>query len=173
MLNKTVDLDLIEEQWEAMLRVVFSLKQRTAPAHLIVERLTNSYPTDRLSKAFTHYGRLIKTRYILRYITDPELRRTIQIQLNKGEYRHKLPRWMFFANQGEFTTGDYEEIMNKASCLSLVSNAILYWNTQHIGDIIDSLRSQGEVIDDETLSHISLLPFKHVMPNGTYFIEDD
>jgi hypothetical protein len=22
------------------------------------------------------------------------------------------------------------------------------------------------------LSHISLLPFKHVVPNGTYFIED-
>lgn len=126
LLNKTVSIDLVEEQWESMLRIALSLKQRTAPAHVIVERLTNSYPSDRLSRAFTHYGRIIKTRYILRYLTDPDLRRTVQIQLNKGEYRHKLPRWMFFANQGEFTTGDYEEIMNKASCLSLVSNAILY-----------------------------------------------
>lgn len=39
-------------------------------------------------------------------------------------------------------------------------------------DIVESLRQQGEVIDDETLSHISLLPFRHVVPNGTYFIED-
>jgi len=62
--------------------------------------------------------------------------------------------------------------MNKASCLSLVSNAVLYWNTIKINDIVEELRRQGEEIDNETLSHISLLPFKHVVPNGTYFIED-
>ena len=138
----------------------------------LVQRLTNSFPSDRLSKAFTNLGRIIKTEYILRYLIDSELRRTVQIQLNKGEYRHKLPRWVFFANQGEFCTGDYEEIMNKASCLSLVSNAILYWNTIKINDIVGSLCDQGEKIDDEILSHISLLPFKHVLPHVTYFIED-
>jgi len=79
----------------------------------------------------------------------------------------------FFADQGEFSTGDYEEIMNKASCLSLVSNAVLYWNTIKINNIVEGLRNQGEGVDDETLSHISLLPYKHVLPNGTYFIEED
>src|SRR5437764_1305899 len=86
--------------------------------------------------------------------------------------RHKLPRRIFFADQGEFTTGDYEEIMNKASCLSLVSNAILYWNTLKITEIVDDLRAQGEDIAKETLAHISLLPFRHVVPNGMYFIEE-
>lgn len=155
-----------------MIRVALSLKRRTVPAHIVVQRLLNSFPADRLAKAFTNLGRIIKTQYILRYLTDPRLRRTVQRQLNKGEYRHKLPRWVFFANQGEFTTGDYEEIMNKATSLSLVSNAILYWNTIKINGIVESLRRQGEVIEDETLSHISLLPFKHVLPNGTYFIDD-
>ena len=51
-------------------------------------------------------------------------------------------------------------------------NAILYWNTLKINDIVEELKKQGEEIDDETLSHISLLPYKHVLPNGTYFIED-
>ena len=27
-------------------------------------------------------------------------------------------------------------------------------------------------VDDEELAHVSLLPFRHVMPNGTYFSED-
>jgi TnpA family transposase len=172
LLTKTADLDIVEEQWEAMLRVALSLKQRTAPAHVIVQRLTNSFPSDRLSNAFTNLGRIIKTEYILRYLTNPELRRTVQLQLNKGEYRHKLPRRIFFADQGQFTTGDYEEIMNKASCLSLVSNAILYWNTLKITDIVDNLKQHGAEIGNDTLAHISLLPFKHVVPNGTYFIEE-
>ena len=96
----------------------------------------------------------------------------MQLQLNKGEYRHKLARRVFFASQGEFTTGDYEEIMNKASCLSLVSNTILYRNTIKINTIIESLKQQGNVIGNDTLSHISLLPYKHVLPNGTYFIDE-
>lgn len=85
----------------------------------------------------------------------------------------RIPRWIFFAEQGEFTTGDYEEIMNKASCLSLVSNAILFWNTIKIDGILEKLKSQGEKIENETLSHVSLLPFKHVLPNGTYFIDEE
>ena len=66
----------------------------------------------------------------------------------------------------------YQRIVNKASCLSLVSNAILYWNTIKIAETMGRLRAQGEDISDETLSHVSLLPFRHVLPNGTYFIEN-
>jgi len=173
LLTKTVDLNIIIEQWEAMLRVVISIKKRTIAANIIVQRLTSSGPADRLTRAFINFGRIIKTQYILRYLTDCDLRKMVQAQLNKGEYRHKLPRWIFFANQGEFTTGDYEEIMNKASCLSLVSNAILMWNTIKIDKIVQKLEDQGEAVSKETLSHISLLPYKHVLPNGTYFIESD
>ncbi len=60
--------------------------------------------------------------------------------------------------------------MNKASCLSLVSNAILFWNTKRITQIIDQLRTQDEYISDETLSRVSLLPFQHAIPNAAYFI---
>ena len=137
------------------------------------QRLTTGSLHDRLSKAVRQLGRLVKTNYILRYCTDLELHRAVQRQLNKGEHRQGLSRWIHFADQGDFKTGDYIEIMNKARCLSLVSNAILYWNTVKIGETVDRLRARGDAIDDEKLSHISLLPFKHVMANGTYFIETD
>jgi TnpA family transposase len=43
---------------------------------------------------------------------------------NRCGHRYDLThRCLFFANRGEFCTGDLDEIMNKASCLSLVSNA--------------------------------------------------
>jgi TnpA family transposase len=154
-----------------MVKVSASLKNRLAPAHEIIRRIGKGTPSDRLSKAFTQLGRLVKTDYILRYLTTPALRQKVQRQLNKGEHRHGLSRWLFFANQGKFQTGDYEEIMNKASCLSLVSNVVLYWNTVRISEIIQQLEVCGKKIEKEWLFHISLLLFKHVIPMGTYFVE--
>ncbi|ABW31630.1 Tn3 family transposase [Acaryochloris marina] len=40
---------------------------------MIVQRLTNSFPADRLSKAFTNLGRILKTQHNLRYLTDANL----------------------------------------------------------------------------------------------------
>ncbi len=79
-----------------------------------------------------------------------------------------MARGLFFANRGEFRSGDYEEIMNKASCLSLLSNAVLVWNTMAIMKIITELRAAGETIMDEDLTRISPLMYQHVIPNGTY-----
>lgn len=36
--------------------------------------------------------------------------------------------------------------MNKASCLSLLSNAVLVWNTVRIAEIVSRLRASGEEI---------------------------
>lgn len=171
LLTKTVSLYLIEEQLDQLVRLVASMKNKLCPAHEIIRRLSKGSPSDQISKAFTHLGRILKTKYILQYITDPQLRDRVYWQLNKGEHRHGLARWIFFANQGKFRVGDYEEIMNKASCLSLASNAVLYWNTVKISEIVDQLRKNGESISNETLSHISLLPYKHVIPMGTYFTD--
>ena len=92
----------------------------------------------------------------------------MQLQLNRGEGRHQLARRLFFAHQGALQTGDYEEIMHKATCLSLLSNAVLVWNTVHMTRIIQQLRATGETILDEALSRIAPLAFAHVIPNGTY-----
>jgi hypothetical protein len=84
-----------------------------------------------------------------------------------------VARCLFFANRGEFRTGDLEEIMNKASCLSLLSNAVLVWNTIQFGQIVVRLRAAGEEVLDADLAHISPLAFGHIIPNGTYWVDRD
>jgi|TARA_Y100000815_G_scaffold62600_1_gene51100 TnpA family transposase len=125
-----------------MVRVVASLRNRTAPANVVVQRLVASRPSDRLAKAFREFGRLTKTIYILRYLHEPELRQRIQLQLNRGEARHSLA--------------------------SLLSNAVLVWNTKNLADIVDRIRASGEDVSDAELAQISPLACKHIIPNGTY-----
>lgn len=169
VMSGTIDIDLIREQWDQLVRVASSIRNRTLPAHIVLKRLASSGPSDRLAKAITALGQTVKSIYLLRYIQDVELRARMQLQLNRGEGRHQLARRLFFANQGAFQTEDYEEIMNKTSCLSLLSNAVLVWKTVHMTRIIEQLRASGETITDEELARVSPMAFAHGIPNGTYF----
>jgi TnpA family transposase len=168
LFHGTAEVPLIREQWDQLVRVAASLRHRSAPAHVVLQRLTNASPSDRVAKALTALGRIIKTIFILRYIHEEPLRRRIQLQLNRGEARHEVARWLFFANRGEFRTGDYEEIMNKASCLSLLSNAVVVWNTVAMEKIVAQLRATGQDVQDAHLARVSPLLHQHIIPNGTY-----
>jgi hypothetical protein len=56
-------------------------------------------------------------------------------------------------------------------CLSLLSNAVLLWNTVRMGEIVARLRAAGESVPDEDLARISPLAHAHVIPNGTYVFD--
>jgi TnpA family transposase len=171
VITGTIDTELIREQWDQLVRVVASLRNRTAPAHVVLRRLASSAPSDRLAKALTALGRALRSLYLFRYIQEEGLRARMQLQLNRGEGRHQVARRLFFANQGAFQTGDYEEIMNKATCLSLLSNAAVVWNTVQMSRIIEQLRARGETITNTDLARISPMAFSHIIPNGTYFTQ--
>jgi TnpA family transposase len=169
LLRGRINIDLILEQWDELVRLAASLKDRLTPAQVVMQRLADASAANRLAGALTQLGRLMKTIHILRYIQDQPLRDAIQLQLNRGEFRHILAKSLFFANWGRFRSGDYEEVMNKASSLSLLSNAVLVWNTVHIAGIVDQLRAAGQEVKDADLARVSPLTHAHVVANGSYF----
>jgi TnpA family transposase len=90
LLRGRINVELILEQWDQLVRLVASLKDRLTPAHVVMQRLANANASDRLAGALTQLGRLMKTLHILRYIHEAPLRDAIQLQLNRGEFRHIL-----------------------------------------------------------------------------------
>jgi TnpA family transposase len=68
---------------------------------------------------------MIKTIFILRYLMNQPYRRKINSQLNKGERLHDLRRFLFFAHQGAIRQRQEEELTNQASCLNLITNAVV------------------------------------------------
>lgn len=115
----------------------------------------------------------MKTNYILRCLEDPEYGRRIGGQLNEGESLHALRRFLFFANEGEIRRGQEEGQANQASCLNLVTNAVIVWNTVSIQAVLDQLRSEGYAIDDADAGHLSPARYEHINPYGRYRFDVD
>ncbi len=168
LFKETLNLEIIKEQWDQFARIAASLKNRIVPANVVIQRLSSSSPSDRLSKGLMELGRFLKTIYIMNYIQDFNLRKDVHRQLNRGEHRHNLADFIFFAHRGQFMSGKIDDIINKASSLSLISNAILVWNTTQIERIVRKLRADGHVIENSHLAHISPLMFEHIIVNGVY-----
>jgi hypothetical protein len=88
--------------------------------------------------------------------------------LNKGEALHALRRFLFFAHRGQVRRGQPEDQANQASCLNLVTNAVIAWNTVSMGAVIDRLKSKGDRIVAEDLVHLSPARYDHINPYGRY-----
>ena len=106
------------------------------------------------AKALLHLGQLVRTIYLLRYFNDPVIRQQVRTQLNRGEARQDLAQRLFFADQGMFRSGDYYQMMNRASCLSLLSNAVLVYNTWRIGHVLERANTPGQAFSSEAIAHI-------------------
>jgi hypothetical protein len=73
-----------------------------------------------------------RTLFMLEWMQDPELRKRVQVGLNKGEARNALARAVFFNRQGELRDRTFENQRYRASGLNLVVLAIILWNTMYL-----------------------------------------
>ena len=104
-----------------------------------------AYPQQNaLAQALQEYGRLVRTLHVLRWYANNEDRRRVMRQLNKGEALHDLRAYLMIANKGQLRRKRGEELVNQASCLNLVTNAVIVWNTVYMAEAVPS--SNGRVI---------------------------
>jgi TnpA family transposase len=171
LLKGTINREVILRHWDDLLRVAGSLKLGWVTASLFVTKLQAHPRQNALARALQEYGRLAKTLFILRYLQSEDYRRRIQTQLNKGESLHALRQFLFFAHEGLVRQRQPEDQTNQASCLTLVTNAVVTWNTLYMMEDCSALRARGELIAEDDLVHLSPALFAHINPYGKYRFE--
>ena len=96
-------------------------------------RKLGSYPRQNgLAVALRELGRIERTLFTLDWMQNVELRRRVQIGLNKGEAKNALARAVFFNRLGELRDRSFENQRYRASGLNLVVAAIVLWNTVYL-----------------------------------------
>ncbi len=124
-----INIALIVQHWEDLLRLAGSLKLGTVQAAGLIRTLQTKDRPTKLARALEELGRLIKTLYLLRFIDDEAYRRRILVQLNRGEGRHQLARIVFHGKRGELRQRYREGQEDQLGALGLVVNVPVLWNT--------------------------------------------
>ena len=139
---------------------------------MVIAKLQALVRHNPLQQAIQELGRLAKTRHILSYVDDVDLRRRILVGLNKQEWLHALARAIFFGRQGRFSDRSYEAQLSRASALSLVLNAIIVWNTEYLAAAATDLAMQGRPVPDAVWPHLTPLHWEHLNLVGRYSFEE-
>ena len=143
----------------------------TTTASLMLRKLA-SYPRQNgLALALRELGRIERTLFTLAWLQDVELRRRVQVGLNKGEAKNALARAVFFNRLGELRDRSFENQRYRASGLNLVVGAIVLWNTVYLDRAINAMRDGGQKVDEDLLPHVSPLGWEHINLTGDYVWE--
>ena len=110
---------------------------------MILGKLVNYPRQNGLAKALREMGRIERTLFTRRWLQDPDLRRRVTAGLNKDEARNALASAVFVNRLGESRDRSYEDQMNRAGGLALLTAAIALWNAAHLPVAVEELRSRA------------------------------
>ncbi|GAB3742010.1 Tn3-like element ISSod9 family transposase [Spirosoma lituiforme] len=169
-----IDYEHIVSQWDEILRLVATIKLGYAKASLLFKRL-NSYDRQHpLYRALRDLGRLFKTEYILGYINDPQLRKTVEGILTRVEHANRFAKAVNLGNNGEFSWATYQEQLIAEGCKRLIMNAINYWNLLYLSEQLKRCTTSAErKVLLEVILQTNTHTWHHINLQGEYDFSDD
>jgi len=168
LIGDAVDMAAIIGQWSELVRLKASIEMGGTVPSVILRKLAAAGPGNALSHALRAVGRIERTLFTLQWLSDPDLRQRSHAGLNKGEASNSLRRAVFFHRQGEIRDRTFENQSFRASGLSLITAAIVHWNTVYLERAVQHLRAQGVSIPDDLLPHVAPLGWEHIALTGDY-----
>jgi TnpA family transposase len=169
-----IDIQLIEENWDDILRLITTIKLKETTSSEIFRRLNSYSKQHGLYRSLKAFGKIIKSIFILRYIDDVELRQAIESQLNKIEQAHQFSRAVSVGNPREFIPSEKQEQEIAEGCKRLIKNSITCWNylylSQKIKETIDP-ENRDKLI--RAISNGSVVTWQHINLLGEYDFSEE
>jgi TnpA family transposase len=153
-----------------MLRTAVSIKTGKLLPSTILRRLGSYNRRNRLNQAFHELGRVVRTEFLLNWISDMDLRRVTLGAMNKSEQFNRFSKWIAFGGQ-VLEENDRDEQRKLVKYNHLVANCLIFHNVCGLTQRLHEMRKEGVPIDAETLSRLSPYITQHVNRYGEYRID--
>jgi len=171
LFGDTIDWDLIETHWLDLFRVMLSIQDGKISSAMILRKLGNYSRKNRLYQAFRELGRIVRTVFLLNYISSLEIRQQITENTNKVESYNGFQKWLLFGGEGIIANNDPEEQEKIIKYNDLIANAVIFQNVVDMTGIIQDIEHSRDLISREDVAILSPYLTGHIKRFGDYVVD--
>lgn len=157
--------------WDTFLRFVASIREGRLTAREGLQRLGSAAKGDKLHSTADEIGKLLRTIFLCDYFSKPEFRREMHALLDRGESVHQLQRAVHQGRIGTQRGRRRDELWAISGAHTLLTNAIIAWNTMKMQQVVDDWKARRQPIDDNWVRRMGPVHFSHINFRGTIAFE--
>lgn len=172
LFTQAVDWDLIETHWQDMMQVVLSIQAGKVLPSMLLRKLGTKNTKNRLYRAFRELGRVERTLFLLRYLSEPALRRGIRAEMTKIEAYNDFTDWISFGGP-KLKSDDPVEQEKRIKYRDVVANAVMLSNVADLTTVMHQLSEEGYPVTRELVSRLSPYQTEHIRRFGQYVLDMD
>ncbi len=114
---------------------------------------------------------MVRTVFLLQYISDLELREQITATTNKVEAYNGFSKWLFFGGEGVIADNDPEEQEKIIKYNELIANAVIFHNVVDQTRILRELKAEGFPVNREDVATLNPYVTSNIKRFGDYIID--
>ncbi len=172
LFNGDIDWKLIETHWADMMQIVLSIQAGKILPSMLLRKLGTKSRKNKLYRAFRELGRVERTLFLLRYISETSFRFSIRAETTKVESFHSFLDWIAFGGT-TIKTGDPVEQSKRMKYMDVIANAIMLQNVVDLTDVLHEMRTEGFEITAEQLRSLSPYMRENILRFGKWSIDMD
>ena len=167
---RAIRWDLIEQQYDEMVKAAVAIKRGTATAEAILKRYNSYNLTHPTYKALAEVGKAEKSIFLCDYLSSRETQHEIHEGLNVIENWNATNDFICFGRQGELATNSREQQEIVTLSLQLLQNCLMLINTILVERTIER-EGLWERLGAEDPRALTPLFYGHVNPYGQFALD--
>lgn len=172
ILTRSINWELIRQQYDEMVKYTTALKLGTAQAEAILSRFTRNNVQHPTYKALAELGKVIKTIFLCQYIISETLRQEIHAGLNVVENWNSANGFIFYGDGSEIASNRLEDQELSVLSLHLLQLCLVYVNTLMIQQVLkENIWHERMMAAD--FRALTPLIYAHINPYGWFELDMD
>ena len=164
------DWDLVATHTRDMIQVVLSIQAGRVLPSMLLRKLGTYNRRSLLYRAFRELGRVERTLFLLRYISNTEIRRVIRAETTKIETYNGFLDWVSFGGP-VIKSGDPVEQEKQLKYACLVANTIMLCNVADMTTVLSDMAADGHPVTPGLVACASPYIRGHILRFGQYTLD--
>ena len=170
ILRRAINWELIQQQYDQMIKYATALRVGTAETEVILKRFNRSVPQHPTYQALAELGKAVKTIFLCQYLHSEALRQEIHEGLNVVERWNGANNFILYGKSSEIATNSLDEQQVTVLCMHLLQLCLVYINTLMLQRVL-SENQWLEMMQPDDFRALTPLIWNHVNPYGLFQLD--